>query len=836
MTPELFLRAKSIFLEACDLPHQKRAPFLDSACGKSSDLREAVEKLLKSDDDPIALNTGAIGNAEIKNLIHDEIGGDNTVPSSIGEFHIIRKIGEGGMGTVYEAEQSHPRRVVALKMMRPNFGGSEMLKRFRREIDLLGQLDHTGIARIFQAGTMTTPSGEQPYFAMELIRGESLTSYVKSHNLGIRSRVEIIAAVCDAVHFAHLRGVVHRDIKPGNILVTDGGRPVILDFGVARATNSDIQATTVTINPGQIIGTLAYMSPEQASGTSDAIDAKTDVYALGVVLYELLAGVLPHDLEGKTLADAALTIRDEEPTRLSHLDRQLKGDLETIVLKAMEKDSTRRYESAAALSLDLRRFLTDKPIVARPPSTVYELRKFAKRNKALVATISLASVALLVIAVFATFKAIAATEARELAEQEADRSKTVVAFLSDVLSSANPDRSLGKETTVRMVLDEAAERIRRDDLADHPATRAQLHMTIGRSYLALGNYAESKAHLESALDLNRQHYGDSHLAVADSMDHLASTLLLINDYSKSEEYFRKAFGIREAILGPDKAIGVSSPHSLASVLYYTGRYEEAEKLYRESIQYSRKHEKPESLAQALSGLGATLEALAQYDEAISSHREAAAIYENLHGEMNTHLANTLNNMANAMQAAGRSKEAEEAHRRALKVRLEILSPDHPDIAMGYANLGLVLFDLNKPEESEELSRKALEIRDKCLPEVHHTRGASLNNLAKAILAQGRTEEACEYYDQAVDQVERALPDGHLMILALRANRANCRAKMGKTKVAEAELKDCYEQMADSVGSDHRRTKIVAEFLINLFEETGRTGEAAAWRNKLASRR
>lgn len=835
MTPELFLRAKAIFLEACDLPSEERAPFLDSACGETPDLRAAVEKLLESDENPIALNTGAIENAGIENLINDQIEGDNAIPSSIGEFRIIRKIGEGGMGTVYEAEQSHPRRVVALKMMRPSYGGSEMLKRFRREVDLLGQLDHTGIARIFQAGTMTTPSGEQPYFAMELIRGESLTHYVKSHNLGIRSRIEIITEVCDAVHFAHLRGVIHRDIKPGNILVTEGGRPVILDFGVARATNSDIQATMVTINPGQIIGTLAYMSPEQASGTSDAIDSKTDVYALGVVLYELLAGVLPHNLEEKALADAALTIRDEEPTRLSHIDRQLKGDLETIVLKAMEKEPERRYESAAALSLDLRRFLADKPIVARPPSTIYELRKFAKRNRALVTTISLASVALLLIAVFATFKAIAATEAREQAEQEADRAKTVVAFLSDVLSSANPDRSLGKETTVRMVLDEAAERIRRDDLADHPATRAQLHLTIGRSYLALGNYSESKAYLESALDLNRQHYGDSHLAVADSMDHLATTLLLINDYAKSEEYFREALRIREAILGPDKAIGVSSPHSLASVLYYTGRYEEAEKLYRQLVEYWRKHEEPESLAQALGGLGATLEALAQYDEAINCHQEGAVIYEKLYGEKNTHHANTLNNMANAMQAAGRSKEAEDAHRKALRIRLEILDPNHPDLAMSYGNLGLLLLDLNKPEESEELSRKSLEIRDKCLPKFHHTRAASLNNLAKAILAQGRTQEACEYYDQAVDQVERVLPEGHLMTLALRANRANCRAKMGKAEIAEAELRQCYERMTASVGADHRRTQTVAQFLISLLDEAGRTDEADAWRKKLVNR-
>jgi WD40 repeat protein/predicted Ser/Thr protein kinase len=304
--------------------------------------------------------------------------------TSIGRYRILRLIGQGGMGTVYEAEQAHPQRIVALKIISPGMATPELLRRFDQESHALGRLQHPGIAQIYEAGTAETGFGPQPYFAMEFIQGKPLTDYAREHRLNARQRLDIMARVAEAAHHAHQRGLIHRDLKPANILVDATGQPKILDFGVARATDSDAQATQAT-DLGRLVGTLAYMSPEQLLADPLELDTRSDVYALGVILYELLAGRLPYDI-GKRLDEAVQAIREEDPSRLSAVDRTYRGDIETIVAKTLEKDRTRRYESAAELAADIRRYLQDEPIAARPPSASYQLRKFARRHKAVVAS------------------------------------------------------------------------------------------------------------------------------------------------------------------------------------------------------------------------------------------------------------------------------------------------------------------------------------------------------------------------------------------------------------------------------------------------------------------
>jgi serine/threonine protein kinase/WD40 repeat protein len=446
---------EELFHEAAALSGEARAGFLSERCRGDAALRAEVEALLAEPGTEVDRAA-----ADAMNLMDEGEG----LPSAIGPFKIVGLIGEGGMGRVYEAEQDEPRRRVALKMIRPGLLSRAALRRFRHEADVLASLRHPGIAQILQAGSVAAWDGTpQPYIAMELVKGAVLTEHARKHRLSARERMELLARVCDAVQHAHQRGVIHRDLKPGNVLVeeaegerreakvasgvatppsrsstisTDGAAcPKILDFGIARLTGQEDDATrpgaTVVTQTGQIVGTLAYMSPEQVEGDSGLLDTRSDVYALGVIGYELLGGKLPLDVVSKSMAAAMAMIREQEPVRLGTIDASLRGDVETIIAKAMEKDRERRYGSAGELGADIRRWLNDEPIAARPASSLYQLRKFARRNRPLVWGAAAVVAALAVGATVATVSAVRESHAKRLAEAAAQRAN-LSAALADI--------------------------------------------------------------------------------------------------------------------------------------------------------------------------------------------------------------------------------------------------------------------------------------------------------------------------------------------------------------------------------------------------------------------
>jgi WD40 repeat protein/predicted Ser/Thr protein kinase len=413
--------AEALFHQAADLPPEEQRTLLDAACPADLGLRAEVERLLaddarlRADEGAAAFLDSPVVRPPQPTITSPAPAAGPALPPRIGRYRILRLLGEGGMGTVYEAEQDNPRRPVALKVIRAGLVSPALLKRFAHEEQILGRLHHPGIAPIYEAGLA---EDGQPFFAMEFIRGVALDEYARLRGLTAPARLDLLARVCDAVQHAHEQGVIHRDLKPGNILVDETGQPKVLDFGVARATGADLLTSTDHTRTGQLLGTLSYMSPEQVAGDPAALDRRSDVYTLGVILFELLAGRLPYRLEHLPLPEMARVIREQEPSRLGSLDTRLRGDVETIVAKALEKDKARRYPSAAELAADIRRHLRQEPIRARPTSALYQLAKFARRHKALVGGLAGVMAALLLGLIGTTLFAFRAEHNARLANDE----------------------------------------------------------------------------------------------------------------------------------------------------------------------------------------------------------------------------------------------------------------------------------------------------------------------------------------------------------------------------------------------------------------------------------
>jgi hypothetical protein len=483
-------RIEELFHRLVDLPEHERKAHLDRECGSDDALRAELEGLL-------AHGTARDGFLERPAL---RIGPE--LPQRIGRFRIVRKLADGGMGSVYEAEQENPRRLVALKVLQDERLQPQGLKRFEREAELLAKLRHPGIAQVLEAGTFRAAEGEplRPYYAMELIHGLPIDAYADARGLSVGERLELMARLCDAVEHAHAAGVIHRDLKPANVLVDEQGQPKILDFGIARAPSGGATRQT---EAGEVLGTLTYMSPEQAAGRPEELDKRSDVYALGVMLYQLLARRLPYDLGGQSLVEAGRTIQEHDPPRLGLFGPELRGDVETIVAKALAKEKQRRYDDAAALAADLRRHLSHEPIAARPTSAVYQLRKFARRNRGLVGGVVAALVTLLVTLVVVSLQALRL-------ERALGRQAEVNAFLRGVFLSggpyaevsADPLPTFAVDARLMDVYDAWLARLERNPgLLSHPQDLASILQVMAYNYYGVARYEEGARCARRALAL-----------------------------------------------------------------------------------------------------------------------------------------------------------------------------------------------------------------------------------------------------------------------------------------------------------------------------------------------
>jgi thiol-disulfide isomerase/thioredoxin len=511
-------------------------------------------------------------------------------PRNIGPYAIRRLIDSGGMGNVYEGIQENPRRPVAIKVMRQGVTSAEALRRFEIEAQLLARLRHPAIAQVYEAGTHQDPSGPVPYFAMEYIpAARTITDHAQENGLDTAARLDLFATVCDAVHHGHQKGIIHRDLKPGNILVDSSGRPKVIDFGVARATDSDLTLGTLQTSVGQLVGTLPYMSPEQCEADPNDIDTRSDVYSLGVVLYQLLTGELPYDLSKEPLTRAAKRIREEEPQDPSQFVAGMPRDLKTILLKALEKSRDRRYQSAYGLAQDIRRYRRGESIVARSPSVLYQLTVLARRNKALIGAAVGVFIALAVGAAVSTTQYFRAKAAGERAQSEKEAAIAALDYVREMLFSVDPTK-VGNVVKVGDVLDAYGKTIA-STLPDNPEIEAAVRTTIGRTYVGLdlfekGAKAEdykmaAREHLRAALDIRRETLGEDAPATLETMDLLADTLEGQERWAEAEILRRDAFAFRERSLGPDDPATIAAKLALANHLGWRDEVAEATQLAEE---------------------------------------------------------------------------------------------------------------------------------------------------------------------------------------------------------------------------------------------------------------
>ncbi len=699
-------------------------------------------------------------------------------PERIGHYHIVRTLGQGGMGVVYEAEQDRPRRTVALKVIKPGFASPNLLRRFELEAEALGRLQHPGIAQIFEAGMADSGYGLQPYFAMEFIRGEPLLQYAEGQKLNVEQRLELMAKICESVHHAHQRGIIHRDLKPANILVEASGQPRVLDFGVARIAEGEADLTRQT-DFGQIIGTLPYMSPEQLMGDPLDVDTRSDVYSLGVVLFELLAGCLPYT-SPRQAHEALGTIRDCNPTRLGSVNRAYRGDIETIVGKSLEKEKTRRYASAAEMAGDIRRYLRSEPIIARPPSTVYQLGKLGRRHKGSVVGIAAVFLVLAAGVIASTREAMRARAAertaiveRNRADTESATAKAINDFLrDDVLaqasskSQAKPGTDPDPGLTVRTALDRAAKRIA-NKFDKQPLVEASIRETVANSYADLGLYPDAQRQVERALELRRRGLGATHPDTLASMKQLARFVLAQGNYGQAEVLYGRILQIQLQELGAEDARRLTTMQELGYLYVNEGKYAAAENLFTRILEVRRR-----TLSADHTLILASLESLAflyldegEYARAEPLYAEVVQGVRRRSGDQHPDTLNGEINLATVYRHEGKYTEAEQMLTRALELQRRVLGPEHLSTLNGMRNLAGLYRDEGKYESAERLATKALEAGTRLVGVGHHLTLLIMEELALIYRDERKYAQAEMLYTKLLKLEEQALGREHPRRLA-----------------------------------------------------------------------